>query len=117
ETAPLAATPRLFLDGEGQPLEFMEAVVGGLSVGTPGTPALLEAAHRKWGRANWAGLFADGIRLAEGGFTVSPRLASLVAEEGEALQAHPATTAYFFPNGKPVAAGARLTNPAYAETL
>lgn len=117
ETAPMAATPRLFLDGEGQPLEFMEAVVGGLSVGTPGTPALLEAAHRKWGRANWAGLFDDGIGLAEEGFTVSPRLATLVAEEGEALQAHPATTAYFFPDGQPVAAGARLTNPAYAETL
>ncbi|WP_103172440.1 gamma-glutamyltransferase [Paracoccus sp. SY] len=117
ETAPMAATPRLFLDGEGQPLDFMEAVVGGLSVGTPGTPALLEAAHRKWGRANWAGLFDDGIGLAEEGFTVSPRLATLVAEEGEALQGDPATTAYFFPDGQPVAAGARLTNPAYAETL
>lgn len=117
ETAPLAATPTLFLDDAGQPLEFMEAVVGGLSVGTPGTPALLQAAHRKWGRAPWPGLFADGIRLAEDGFTVSPRLASLVADEGEALQADTATTAYFFPNGQPVAAGAILTNPAYAETL
>ncbi|MDQ1900540.1 gamma-glutamyltransferase [Paracoccus sp. WLY502] len=117
ETAPMTATPKLFLNEEGQPLEFMEAVVGGLSVGTPGTPALLEAAHRRWGRANWAGLFDDGIRLAEEGFTVSPRLATLVADEGEALQAHPATTAYFFPDGQPVAAGARLTNPAYADTL
>jgi gamma-glutamyltranspeptidase/glutathione hydrolase len=40
-----------------------------------------------------------------------------VAGEGEALQADPATAAYFFPNGQPVAAGATLTNPAYAETL
>lgn len=117
ETAPMAATPTLFLDDAGQPLEFMEAVVGGLSVGTPGTPALLQAAHRKWGRAPWPELFADGIRLAEDGFTVSPRLATLVADEGEALQADPATTAYFFPDGQPVAAGATLTNPAYADTL
>ena len=117
ETAPLAATPRLFLDEEGQPLEFMEAVVGGLSVGTPGTPALLEAAHRRWGRANWSGLFDDAIRLAEDGFTVSPRLASLVAGEGDALQADAATTDYFFPGGQPVAAGATLRNPDYAETL
>lgn len=117
ETAPMAATPRLFLDEEGQPLEFMEAVVGGLSVGTPGTPALLEAAHRRWGRANWSGLFDDAIRLAEDGFTVSPRLASLVAGEGDALQADAATTDYFFPGGQPVAAGATLRNPDYAETL
>ncbi|WP_207100512.1 gamma-glutamyltransferase [Paracoccus shandongensis] len=117
ETAPMAATPRLFLTPDGQPMEFMEAVVGGRSVGTPGTPALLEAAHRRWGKANWSGLFDDAIRLAEGGFTVSPRLASQVAEEGEALQADPATTAYFFPGGQPVAAGTLLKNPAYAATL
>lgn len=117
ETAPMAATPTLFLTDDGQPMEFMEAVVGGLSVGTPGTPALLEAAHRRWGRANWANLFDDAIRLADDGFTVSPRLAGLVADEGEALQADPATAAYFFPNGQPVAAGASLTNPAYADTL
>ncbi|MEE2860727.1 MAG: gamma-glutamyltransferase [Pseudomonadota bacterium] len=117
ETAPMAATPILFLDDSGEPLEFMEAVVGGRSVGTPGTPRLMEVAHRKWGRANWAGLFEDGIRLAEEGFTVSPRLAGLVADEGEALSRYPATTDYFFPGGDPVAQGTTLTNPAYAETL
>lgn len=117
ETAPLAATPTLFLTDDGQPMDFMDAVVGGLSVGTPGTPALMEAAHRRWGRANWQGLFAEAIRLAENGFTVSPRLASLVAGEGDALQADPATTAHFFPGGRPVAAGATLTNADYADTL
>lgn len=117
ETAPAAATPTLFQDDRGQPLEFMAAVVGGRSVGTPGTPALLEEAHRRWGRANWAGLFDTAIRLADGGFIVSPRLAELVAAEGKALQADPATSGYFFPGGQPVAAGAMLKNPAYAETL
>lgn len=117
ETAPFAATPTLFQNDEGEPLAFMEAVVGGRSVGTPGTPALMEMAHRKWGRANWASLFEDGIRLAEDGFTVSPRLATLVAGEGDALARYPATTDYFFPEGEPVAEGASLTNPAYAETL
>lgn len=117
ETAPLAATPTLFLTPEGQPMEFMDAVVGGRSVGTPGVPALLETAHRRWGRANWSGLFDDAIDLAENGFTVSPRLATLVAGEGAALQADPATTDYFFPGGQAVAAGDTLTNPAYADTL
>ncbi|MBV0890860.1 gamma-glutamyltransferase [Paracoccus sp. Z118] len=117
ETAPRAVTPTLFQNEQGEPLEFMEAVVGGRSVGVPGTPALMEEAHRRWGRMNWAGLFEGPIRLAADGFTVSPRLASLVAEEGEALQRYPATTDYFFPGGQPVAAGSMLTNPAYADTL
>lgn len=97
ETAPAAATPTLFQDDKGEPLKFMDAVVGGRSVGTPGTPALLEAAHRRWGKANWPGLFRDAIRLADEGFAVSPRLAGLVAEEGDALKRYPETTAYFFP--------------------
>ncbi|MFV0382822.1 gamma-glutamyltransferase [Paracoccus sp. (in: a-proteobacteria)] len=117
ETAPAAAAPTLFQDENGQPLEFMSAVVGGRSVGVPGTPALLEEAHRRWGRANWAGLFGPAIALAENGFAVSPRLAELVAGEGQDLQADPATAAYFFPGGQPVAAGATLTNPAYADVL
>ncbi|NQV20185.1 MAG: gamma-glutamyltransferase, partial [Rhodospirillales bacterium] len=33
ETAPAAATPDLFLDGDGAPLKFFDAVMGGKSVG------------------------------------------------------------------------------------
>jgi gamma-glutamyltranspeptidase/glutathione hydrolase len=117
ETAPLAARPKLFLDETGQPLEFFDAVVGGLSVGTPGVPRLLEEAHRRWGKSNWRGLFDDAITLADTGFKVSPRLASLVAEDAERLAYHPATAAYFLPGGRPLQAGAVLRNPAYANTL
>ena len=117
ETAPLAATPRLFLNDAGEPLGFFEAVVGGRSVGVPGTPALLEAAHRRWGRANWAGLFAEAIDLAENGFAVSPRLAASVARDAERLASHPVTAGYFLPGGVPVAEGAVLRNPDYAAVL
>ena len=117
ETAPLAATPTLFQDENGEPLKFFDAVVGGLSVGTPGTPRLLDEAHRRWGRATWADLFDDAIALADEGFTVSPRLAELVQEDAERLQRFPETAGYFFPGGTAIAAGDRLTNPAYADTL
>ncbi|MDA7963934.1 gamma-glutamyltransferase [Ruegeria sp.] len=117
ETAPLEATPRLFQDENGEPLKFFDAVVGGLSVGTPGTPALLEEAHRRWGRSPWPSLFVDGIQLADEGFLVSPRLAGLVERDAERLSRFPATAAYFLPDGQPLAQGQRLTNPAYAETL
>ena len=75
ETAPLNVTPQLFQTSDGEPLKFFDAVVGGLSVGTPGTPALMEEAHRRWGKANWGSLFDDAKRLARDGFEVSPRLA------------------------------------------
>lgn len=117
ETAPLAATPRLFQDAEGQPLKFFEAVVGGRSVGTPGTPALMVEAHRRWGRSDWVGLLDPAIRLAEDGFTVSPRLATLVAGDAEHLAVHPDTAAYFLPGGAPLVEGDTLRNPSYAATL
>jgi gamma-glutamyltranspeptidase/glutathione hydrolase len=117
ETAPMDATPTLFQDETGQPLAFFDAVVGGRSVGTPGTPALLKAAHERWGRAAWPGLFEDAIRLAEEGFPVSPRLASLVAGDAERLARFPAARDYFLPGGEPLAVGDRLRNPAYAATL
>ena len=117
ETAPLAATPRLLQDDAGEPLGFFEAVVGGLSVGVPGTPRLMEVAQARWGRQDWSGLFEDAIRLAEDGFTVSPRMAESVARDAERLAVHPETAAYFLPGGTPVTAGTRLRNPAYAESL
>lgn len=117
ETAPLAATPRLFQDDIGEPLKFFDAVVGGLSVGTPGTPKLMEEAHRRWGRANWGRLFDRAIALADEGFTVSPRLAGLVTGDADRLQRFPSTAAYFFPGGTAIAEGDTLTNSDYAEVL
>ena len=117
ETAPLAATPKRFLDADGEPLKFYDAVVGGLSVGVPGTPALLATAQANWGKSNWSDLLQPAIALAEGGFEVSPRLAALVAEDAERLARFDSTASYFLPQGQPLQAGARLTNMAYADTL
>ncbi|MDT8329294.1 MAG: gamma-glutamyltransferase, partial [Roseovarius sp.] len=117
ETAPLAATPKLFLDANGQPLGFFDAVVGGRSVGTPGTPALMAEAHRRWGRADWPGLFDKAITLADDGFAVSPRLASLIAGDAERLSRFEDTRDYFLPGGAALRAGDILRNPDYADTL
>ena len=117
ETAPLDATPTLFQSADGEPLKFFDAVVGGRSVGVPGTPALMETAHQKWGQSNWGGLFSDAIRLAEEGFSVSPRLASLVEGDAERLSRFARTRDYFLPGGLPIAVGDTLANPAYADTL
>ncbi len=117
EAAPLAATPRLFLGRDGEPLKFFEAVVGGRSVGVPGTPMLMQEAHRKWGRSQWPSLFEAAITHADEGFTVTPRMAASVARDAERLASHPMTAAYFLPNGAPLAEGAQLDNPEYAASL
>lgn len=117
EKAPLSATPRMLLDADGAPFEFFDAVVGGLSVGVPGTPMLMEEAHHRWGRADWPGLFSDAISLAEDGFAVSPRMAASVARDADRLALHPQTARYFLPDGAPLLAGQVLRNAAYADSL
>ncbi|MEB8389230.1 gamma-glutamyltransferase [Rhodobacteraceae bacterium KMM 6894] len=117
ETAPLSATPRLFQDAEGAPLKFFDAVVGGRSVGAPGTPMLLQEAHRRWGRANWPSLFDEALHHADAGFTVSPRMAASIAENADTLARFDTTAAYFLPGGTPLPAGHLLRNPAYADSL
>ncbi len=117
ETAPLAATPQLFQDENGEPLGFFDAVVGGRSVGTPGTPALMAEAYRRWGVMPWKWLFGAGITHAEQGFVVSPRLADLVEYDAERLAKFPATADYFLPGGTALQAGDVLRNPDYAATL
>ncbi len=118
ETAPLEVTPQLFQDDKGQPLKFYDAVVGGRSVGTPGTIKLMWDTHQKLGKLDWKALFEPAIELATNGFTVSPRLAKLVDNDQKFLQRSPAAKAYFFnQDGSPIKAGQQLKNPDYAKTL
>ena len=118
ETAPAAATPELFLGAGGEPLGFFDAVVGGRSVGVPGVPRLLEAVHEKYGKRPWPDLLQPAIKLAEEGFAVSERLNTMISEDVGRLDTQPSTRAYFFDaSGAPLATGATLRNPDYAETL
>jgi gamma-glutamyltranspeptidase/glutathione hydrolase len=117
ETAPAAATERLFLDDTGKPLPFLTALVGGRSVGVPGTVAMLALAHRQHGKLPWAQLLAPAIDLSEQGFAVSPRLHTLLAADAT-LKADPVAAAYFYrADGLPHAVGHVLKNPELAAVL
>jgi gamma-glutamyltranspeptidase / glutathione hydrolase len=72
EAAPAAAKPERFLGADGKPMPFYDAVVGGRSVGVPGTLRLLEVAHKRWGKLPWSQVIAPATRLAEEGFAISP---------------------------------------------
>ncbi|MGB0748512.1 MAG: gamma-glutamyltransferase [Magnetospiraceae bacterium] len=119
ETAPAAATPAFWLDEADNKVKFWDAVVGGRSVGVPGTLKLLEEIHQRHGKLAWSRLFAPTIALAEKGFPISARLAeSIAAAQDRKLNLFPATKAYFFEaDGSPKAAGTILRNPAFAATL
>jgi gamma-glutamyltranspeptidase/glutathione hydrolase len=95
ETAPATAEANLFLQNNGQPMDFYRAVVGGRSVGVPGVVAMLKLAHQRGGKLSWASLFQPAIALARNGFAVSPRLHALLGTE-RFLQQDPQARAYFY---------------------
>jgi gamma-glutamyltranspeptidase / glutathione hydrolase len=117
ETAPAAARPDRFLGSDGKPLRFMEAVVGGRSVGVPGVLRMLELAHREHGKLPWARLFEPAIALAEKGFPISPRLHALLARETNLARFEPARSYFYKPDGAPKDVGTILANPALAATF
>ena len=117
ETAPMAADEKLFIGADGKPLPFYDALAGGRSVGTPGVVKMLEMAHKQHGKLAWAQLFTPAIELADNGFKVSARLATLLMDE-KYLKADAVAAAYFYkPDGTPVDVGSTLKNPALADVL
>ncbi len=119
ETAPRAATPDYWLGPDGQPIKWFDAVVGGRSVGVPGTLKLIETLHQKFGNKDWADLLEPVITQAELGFPISPRMhASLKGAVDFNLKAGDAARDYFLDaGGAPWPAGHILKNPKLAETL
>jgi gamma-glutamyltranspeptidase/glutathione hydrolase len=111
ETAPSAATSELFLDKQSKPLKWIDAVVGGRSVGVPGVMATFKKAHDKYGKLPWATLFEQAITLAENGFVVSPRLEKLLSINfNPGIYKLAEINQYFFPNGEPLKSGDILVN-------
>ncbi len=120
EKAPMAATPTYWFGEDGKPVSWFEAVVGGRSVGVPGTLKLLDVTHQRFGKLDWVDLIEPTRKLADGGFKVSERLAGLIkASMGKRqLDRFDASKSYFFDkDGKPLEQGHLLKNPAFAATL
>ncbi len=117
ETAPATARPDRFLAADGAPMPFMAAMIGGRSVGVPGTLRMLALAHRKHGRLPWAQLFEPAIRLAEQGFPVSQRLHDMLGSEKNLGRFEPARSYFYAADGSAKPVGERLSNPALATTL
>jgi gamma-glutamyltranspeptidase/glutathione hydrolase len=117
ETAPSKARIDMFLD-DGKPIKWIDAVVGGKSIGVPGVLKALDMAHKEFGTLAWSELFSDSIAISKKGFTVSNRLATLLEKRiHPGLNMLRTSSTYFYPAGKPLAAGTVKKNAALARTL
>lgn len=116
ERAPLQANSQLYLDADGQVIP-RASIDGHRAVAVPGTIAGLQAVHQKYGRLPWQTLLEPAIQLAEDGFMVSDRTASIITLRQEALAANPAARKIFLPADQPLAVGDRLVQTDLAKTL
>ncbi len=117
EMAPASAKPDRFLGADGKPRSYSDAIPGGLSVGVPGNMRLMEMAHKKWGKLEWAALFQPAIRLAEEGFEITPVLHNWMTRFESLWKDFPEARAIYYIDGKPAPVGTRIRNPAYAAFL
>ncbi len=117
ETAPAGAREDRFIGADGEPLQHLEAIVGGKSVGAPGVLRVLELAQRKHGKLPWSELFEPAIRVATEGFPLSPRLHRLL--EWVRLPGRDADMRrmYYREDDTPKSVGTLLMNSVFADTL
>ena len=116
ETAPLAATRDMYLDGKGTPIVEM-STIGYRAVGVPGTVAGLALAQSRHGKLTWADVVRPARALAEEGFVLEAQGALMIASQQAQLAKFPDSARVFLPAGKPPRAGDRLVQKDLAATL
>ena len=116
EHAPLAATPGMFLDSQGNVVPG-RSTRSWLAVGVPGTVAGLDYARAKYGTLARDRLLAPAIRLAQDGFTVTAGDLALFTLAQRDLGNDPASAAIFLPGGRALQPGGRLVQTDLARTL
>ncbi len=117
ESAPALAHDKMFLDEDGKPKKFREALQGGLSVATPGALKMLKKVHDKHGQLNWEELFVPAINLARNGYEVDDRLYINLKRASYLENFKETAQLYFDKNGQPHKVGTIIKNKKLAKTL
>ena len=117
ETAPAAATAKMYLDSDGNAVPGA-SLFGYGAVGVPGTVLGLDTALREYGHLSRAQVMAPAIRLAREGFVLTQADAAIFALETAHFRADPAMAAVFLHgDGSALQPGDRLVQPDLANTL
>ncbi|MHA7130704.1 gamma-glutamyltransferase [Algoriphagus namhaensis] len=117
EKAPLAASPTMFLDENGE-IRDNSNHKGLLSVGVPGTVAGLYQAHQKYGKLPWGELVQPAIDQAKNGFPMSFGLYRAALQVSKRDSSYDILQNFFRgPDGEVVAPGELWKQPALAQTL
>ena len=117
EKAPLAATPDMYLDLQGNPIRD-DSTYGYKAAAVPGTVMGLERALGEYGRLGRAAVMAPAIALARDGFILDETDAANIAGKTARLGADPAAAPIFLhPDATPYRAGERLVQSDLAATL
>jgi gamma-glutamyltranspeptidase / glutathione hydrolase len=116
EKAPLAATPDMYLDADGNVIKGA-STDGMLAVGVPGTVSGLEMARAGYGTMKREKLIAPAIKHAQQGFVLEQGDVDMLETATERFQNDPASAAIFLKHGKPFKAGEKLVQRDLAHTL
>ena len=116
ETAPAAMQPNAFVDSNGAPIPFAEAVTSGLSVGTPGTPLTWQRALDEWGTLSLLQALRGAIVVAARGFVVDETFRQQTLDNLDRFDDFTSTRELFLPNGDAPAVGSVFRNRDLART-
>jgi len=117
ETAPATMREKAFIDSAtGEPLQFQEARISGISVGVPGTPQTWQTALRKWGTISLRDALRPAIKVADRGFVVDQTFQQQINENLAAFSQFSSSSALYLPGGAPPAVGSTFRNPDLART-
>ena len=121
EMAPAAVTPDMFINPEtNAPYRYFDGIASGISTGVPGAVVMLHKAHEDYGKLQWGPQIEPAIKVAEEGFAVSPRMASITARMGRfVLKRDARARDYFYlEDGETtIPEGFIRDNQPYADTL
>jgi gamma-glutamyltranspeptidase/glutathione hydrolase len=116
ETAPLAATQKMYLDEAGNVVPEA-STVGYRGVGVPGTVAGLALALQKYGTMKWSVVVQPALELARRGFVLSKPLADDLRAQEPRFAKFAESHRIFNRSGRPYAEGERFMQPELAQTL
>ncbi len=117
EKAPLASTPNMFQDANGQVIPGL-STAGWKAVAVPGTVAGLEYVRQRWGHLSRAKLIEPAIRLAREGFVLEEGDVALLRPFEKEFRADPVVSRIFLrPDGQSFRPGDRLVQTDLANSL